>query len=74
MNRSRILGPSGLPIASIDQVDIGEGQGARVALSETAVVEFPGVTLRMAPGKWLIVNEIDWERMILEAAVNLPQA
>lgn len=74
--RSKILGPTGVPIMNSLQVaDVRPGQGGKVMFSETSTIELPGgMRVRFAPGSYLILAEEDWDRMVAKMAVELPNA
>ena len=73
-----ILGPNGVPISHAQNRDIMEirpGTGGRVLFRESADVELPGGTVaRFAAGVYLIIAEVDWDRMIAKTALELPSA
>ena len=68
-----LLGPNGLPINAAPIIEVHPGVGGRVVFGETAQVELPGGALvRFAAGAYLIIAEVDWDRMIAKTALELP--
>ena len=70
-----VLGPDGQPIRRGALVDVRPGTGGKVLFRETSYVDIPGGTqIRFAPGAYLIIAEVDWDRMIAKTAIELPKA